>query len=108
VTVYLRNNTIDAYLRDTAGVAQIVHGTFDEFEKISNLAKTHDIVINVGSSWDVGLSEAILDGQSKREAGTKTTLIHMSGTGNFVETKWSDGATHAEAKVWSVSTYPKK
>jgi hypothetical protein len=55
VTVYLRNKALDSYLTETAGVKRIVHGTFDEKEKIVALAKEHDVVINVGSSWDVGL-----------------------------------------------------
>ncbi|KAF2429670.1 hypothetical protein EJ08DRAFT_717078 [Tothia fuscella] len=100
LTVYLRNATIDTYLRATVGVSRIEHGTYDEVERIASLAKDHDIVINVGSSWDTGLSEAIVDGLSKRDSGKKTILIHMSGTGNFVETRWNDGATHAESKIW--------
>jgi nucleoside-diphosphate-sugar epimerase len=103
VTVYLRNTDIDTYLYETAGVSRIVHGTYDEGQKISSLAEEHDIVINVGSSWDVGLSESIVEGLQKRERGKKTTLIHMSGTGNFVETRWEDGAHHEEAKIWDDS-----
>jgi hypothetical protein len=106
VTVYLRNSNIDDYLSSTAGVSRIVHGTYDEASKISSLAKEHDIVINVGSSWDVGLSEAIVAGLNEREDGKKTTLIHMSGTGNFVETRWKDGAHHDDAKIWRVSSVP--
>jgi hypothetical protein len=103
VTVYLRNANIDTYLSSIAGATRIVHGTYSEASKISTLAKEHDIVINVGSSWDVGLSEAIVAGLNEREDGKKTILIHMSGTGNFVETRWEDGAHHDDAKIWSVS-----
>ncbi|KAJ9607273.1 hypothetical protein H2200_008346 [Cladophialophora chaetospira] len=100
VTVFLRNTSLDTYLHDTASVRRIVHGTFDEKDKIVALAKEHDIVINVGSSWDVGLSEAIVEGLNQQPEGKKTTLIHMSGTGNFVDKRWKDGASHPEAKVW--------
>ena len=93
VTVYLRNTTINEYLTSTAKVSRIVHGSFSE----------HDIVINVGSSWDLGLTEAIVEGLKKRPAESKTILIHMSETGNFVEKRWNDGTHHAEAKIWSVS-----
>jgi hypothetical protein len=103
VTVYLRNTAIDTYLTQTAGVKRIVHGTFDEHEKISALAQEHDIVINVGSSWDVPLSEAILKGLKQRPDGKKTTLIHMSGTANFVDESRADGGHNENAKVWNVS-----
>jgi len=93
VTVYLRNTTINEYLTSTAKVSRIVHGSFSE----------HDIVINVGSSWDLGLTEAIVEGLKKRPAESKTILIHMSETGNFVEKRWNDGTHHVEAKIWSVS-----
>ncbi len=77
---------------------RVVHGTFDEREKVVALAKEHDIVINVASSWDVPLSEAIVEGLRQQPEGKKTTLIHMSGTGNFVDKRWTDGARHEEAK----------
>jgi hypothetical protein len=84
-------------------VKRIVHGSFDEKDKIVALAKEHDIVINVGSSWDVPLSEYIAEGLRQQPEGKKRTLIHMSGTGNFVDKRWVDGSSHAEAKVWDVS-----
>jgi hypothetical protein len=107
VTVYLRNANIDDYLSSTAGASRIVHGSYSEASKISSLAKEHDIVINVGSSWDVGLSEAIVAGLNERDEDKKSILIHMSGTGNFVETRWKDGAHHDDSKVWSVSLFPR-
>ncbi|KIW78506.1 hypothetical protein Z517_08343 [Fonsecaea pedrosoi CBS 271.37] len=100
VTVFLRNNTLDKYLYETAGVKRIVHGTFDEKDKITALAREHDIVINVGSSWDVPLSEAVVAGLNQQPQEKKKTLIHMSGTGNFVDKRWTDGAFHAETKIW--------
>lgn len=103
VTVYLRNTSIDDYLTRIADIAQIVHGTFDEHAKITALAKEHDIVINVGSSWDVGLTESIIEGLKKMPADAKTILIHMSGTGNFVGKRWNDWLHHAESKIWNVS-----
>jgi hypothetical protein len=101
--VYLRNTKLDTYLTQTAGVHRIVHGTYDELDKVASLAKEHDIVINVGSSWDTKLSEAIVAGLNQRPDDKKTTLIHMSGAGNFVDATWTDGAFHEEAKIWNVS-----
>ena len=103
ITLYLRNTNLDAYLTATASVARIVHGTFDEVTKISSLAAEHDIIINVGSSWDVGLSEAIISGLKKEKNGEGKVLIHMSGTGNWVDETWKDGASHEGTKVWDVS-----
>lgn len=100
VTVFLRNKAIDKYLYETAGVKRVVHGTFDEKDKIVALAKEHDIVINLGSSWDVPLSESIVEGLNQQPEGKKKTLIHMSGTGNFVDKTWIDGSHHPGAKVW--------
>jgi hypothetical protein len=101
-TVYLRNNKIDDYLAKTVGVHKIVHGSYDEVDKIAALAKEHEIVINVGSSWDEGLSEAIIKGLKQRPKDSIKILIHMSGTGNFVDKRWTDGAHHEESKTWRV------
>ena len=103
VTVFLRNTTLDDYLYKTAGAKRVVHGAFDETEKIVALAREHDVVVNVGSSWDVPLSEAIVEGLIQQPEGKKRTLIHMSGAGNFADKRWIDGAHHAESKIWHVS-----
>lgn len=104
VTVYVRNTSIDNYLTTTAGVARVVHGDFSEHAKIKALAEEHDMVINIGSSGDLSFTEAIIEGLKKRPAESKSVLIHMSGTGNFMDTRWNDGSHHSESKVWSVST----
>lgn len=101
--MFLRNKSLDTYLYDTARVSRVVHGTFDEKDKIIALAKEHDIVINLGSSWDVPLSEAIVEGLNQQPEGKKKSLIHMSGAGNFVDKRWTDGSFHEETKIWSVS-----
>jgi N-acetyl-gamma-glutamylphosphate reductase len=103
ITLYLRNAKLDSYLTTTASAAKIVHGTFDETNKISALAAEHDIVINVGSSWDVGLSEAIIAGLKKEGNGEGKVLIHMSGTGNWVDETFMDGSSHESTKIWDVS-----
>jgi hypothetical protein len=102
LTVYLRNKEVDDYMTSTVGVDKIVHGDFSEAGKISALAKEHDIVINIGSSWLVPLSEAIVAGLSQKPAGTKPILIHISGAGNFID-HWTTGEANPNAKVWNVS-----
>ena len=104
VTVLVRNTTIDEYLTTTAGVARVEHGDFSQLAKIEALAEEHDIVINVGSSGDDAVTLAIMEGLKKRPMDAKSVLIHMSGTGNFLNTEWNDGAHHPGSKVWSVST----
>lgn len=49
------------------------------------------------------LSEAIVKGLKQRPEGKKTTLIHMSGTGNFVDEGTADNAHNENAKVWNIS-----
>jgi hypothetical protein len=105
LTVYLRNKDVDDYMTLTVGVDRIVHGTFSEAEKISALAKEHDIVINIGSSWQVPLSEAIIAGLHQKPAGSKPILIHISGAGNFID-HWTTGEANPNAKVWNVSFTP--
>ena len=106
VTVYIRDTekaTID-YLTKSVGVNRIVHGDFSESEKISKLAAEHEIVINCGSSWDVPLTQSIIRGLKARtaEGKKKPSLIHVSGTGNFVDER-KDGKYAGDSKVWSVS-----
>lgn len=102
LTVYLRNQDVDDYMTLTVGVDRIVHGTFSEAEKISTLAKEHDIVINIGSSWQVPLPEAIIAGLHQKPAGSKPILIHISGAGNFID-HGTTGEANPNAKVWNVS-----
>ncbi|TAQ84489.1 hypothetical protein B7494_g7180 [Chlorociboria aeruginascens] len=89
--------------KKTSAVARVVHGEFSEHAKTKALAEEHDIVINVGSSGDDSVTEAIMEGLKKRPAKSKSVLIHMSGTGNFLNTHWNDGSHHSESKVWSVN-----
>jgi uncharacterized protein YbjT (DUF2867 family) len=110
LTVYIRNTSSDVheYLKNTIGVDTIVTGDFSETDKISKLASSHDIVFNCGSSWDVGLTKAIIDGlvQKYDEGKGKGGLIHTSGTGNFVDGRKDGkyaGPGAGDSKVWSVS-----
>jgi nucleoside-diphosphate-sugar epimerase len=73
----------DQALQDL-GVA-IVHGTYADHTEIEQLVSQHSIVVNVGSSWDTGLTEAILHGAQVESGKKKKVLIHMSGAGNFVD-----------------------
>lgn len=111
LTVYIRSTSpeLHDYLSKKVGVDRIVIGDFSEAEKISKLASEHDVVINCGSSWDVPLTEAIIAGLVKRseEGKGKGRLIHVSGTGNFVDGRKDGryaGPGVGDSKVWSVSS----
>jgi hypothetical protein len=108
LTVYLRNKGVDEYMTSTVGVDRIVHGDFSEAEKITSLAKEHDIVINIGSSWMVELSEAIVAGLKQKPAGArKPILIHISGAGNYID-EGKSGDFNPNAKVWNVSAFSRE
>ena len=101
VTVYVRNTQVDEYLKSNLGANRIVHGTFEESEKIRALAKEHEFVINAGSSFDPVLSAAIIAGLKERPAKSKGTLLHISGAGNFID-GGTTGVANPSGKVWNV------
>ena len=102
MTVYVRNAEADDYFKSNLGVNRIVHGMFEESDKIRALAKEHEFVINAGSSFDPTLSAAIIDGLKGRPAESKGTLIHISGCGNFMY-RGTTGVANPNGKVWNVS-----
>lgn len=84
LTVYIRNPEPDEYMTKTVGVDKIVHGEFDDTEKISALAAEHDIVVDC--SWhNLSLTRAIIAGLKQRPAGSTRILHHVSGAGNFID-----------------------
>jgi nucleoside-diphosphate-sugar epimerase len=110
LTVYVRDtsDSVKAYLTESVHVDRIVYGDFSEAEKISKLAAEHEIVINCGSSWDVPLAKAINAGLKVRfeDGKGKATLVHISGTGNFVDERKDGsfgGAPIGNSKAWNVS-----
>jgi thioester reductase-like protein len=110
LTVYVRDTSakLHEYLSSKIGVDKIVNGDFSEASKISKLASEHDVVINCGSSWDMGLTNAIIEGLVTKydEGKGKGRLIHVSGTGNFVDGRKDGkyaGPGAGDSKVWSVS-----
>lgn len=101
VTVYVRNIQVDDYLKLNLGANRVVHGAFDEADKIRALAKEHQLVINAGSSFDPTLSAAIIAGLKERPTESKGTLIHISGCGNFLD-GGTTGVANPIGKVWNV------
>lgn len=102
LTVFYRNPNADRYFTSEVQAERIVHGTFDESEKIKALSKEHDIVINAASSFDPTLTEPIIAGLTEN-SNPKPVLIHLSGGGNFID-HGKTGAFNASSKVWNVSS----
>lgn len=102
LTVYFRNPEADTYFNTVVKADRIVHGTFEDATKLSDLAAEHDVVINSGSSFDPDLTRAIVDGMKRRKGSEKGTLVHISGGGNFIDRR-TDGKFNATSKVWNVS-----
>jgi len=102
LTVFIRSTTVDEYFKSTAGADRIVHGSFSDKEQVRSLSKEHDIVINSASSFDGELINLIISGMEERPDGSKGTLIHLSGTGNFID-HGITGNFNPESKVWNVS-----
>lgn len=84
ITAYLRSTALDAAL-SALGNVTIVHGTFEEYGRIEDLSATHSIIINCAASFNVPVTEAILKGIHATKSSSKPILLHLSGTGNFVD-----------------------
>ena len=87
ITAYLRSTALDSALT-TLGNTTIIHGTFEEHDRIETLAASHSIIINCAASFNPPLSSAILKGIENTnavKAPRKPILLHLSGAGNFVD-----------------------
>ena len=88
LTLYLRSTTLDEALRGLGNVT-VEHGTFEEFDRVEELASKHEIIINCAASFNPPLSAAILKGIERNDVvkapHKRPILLHLSGTGNFVD-----------------------
>lgn len=84
--------------------AEPVQGTFAEHTKLTNISSASDIVVNAADSDDAALTAALLLGlrQKKDEGRGIGTLLHISGTGLFLDGS-RDGRSNPNGKVWDVS-----
>ena len=64
-------------------------------------SKEHDIVINAITSFDGDFVANIMLGMEERSEDSKGTLIHVSGTGNFID-YGKAGDFNPKSKVWNV------
>jgi len=100
LTAFFRNSFADEYFRSTACVDRIVHGSFSDTELVRTLSKEHDIVVNAASSFDGDFVNVIISGMEEHPASNKGTLIHLSGTGNFIDFG-TTGNFNPKSKVWN-------
>ena len=87
ITAYLRSTALDEAL-SALGNVTIIHGTFEEYDRIEQLAASHAIVINCAASFNPPLTSVILKGIRNTGAvksSKRPILLHLSGTGNFVD-----------------------
>jgi hypothetical protein len=88
---------LDGVLRGL-GNTTIVHGTFDQLDKIERLASSHPFVFNFAASMNVPVTEAIIRGARTRKVQTGATSVvyHLSGAGNFVDNSKSGDYIHTD------------
>lgn len=87
------------------GVRTVI-GTFDNHDTLEQLASEADIVINTADCDDVTLNADLLRGIKKRwqSSGKVGTLIHTSGTVNFMDGS-KEGKFNKDSKVWTVRSF---
>jgi len=100
LTVFLRNTSVDNWFKSTAKADRIVHGSISDTELVQSLSKEHDIVINAITSFDGDFVDVIISGMEERPESSKGTLVHISGTGNFIDYGTS-GNFNPDSKVWN-------
>ncbi|KAH0831669.1 hypothetical protein AYO21_01867 [Fonsecaea monophora] len=100
LTVFVRNSNVDEWFKTTANVDRIVYGTISDTELVRSLSKEHDIVINAITSFDGDFVKNIIAGMEERPEQSKGTLVHISGTGNFID-HGTTGSFNPDGKVWN-------
>ncbi|EXJ69102.1 uncharacterized protein A1O5_08037 [Cladophialophora psammophila CBS 110553] len=100
LTVFLRNTNVDEWFRATVNADRIVHGSISDIDLVRSLSWEHDIVVNAISSFDGGFINNVISGMEDRPEHAKGTLIHISGTGNFIDNGKS-GNFNPDSKVWN-------
>ncbi len=101
LTVFVRNTKVDEWFKSTAKVDRIVHGSISDTDLVRSQSKGHDIVINAITSFDGDVVANIISGMEERPEESKGTLIHVSGTGDFIDYGKS-GDFNPKSKVWNV------
>ena len=81
---------------------EVLEGTLDDFDVISQKAEEVDIVIHLAHSDHLPSVEAVLDGLTKQKAKNperKPIYLHMSGMGIIVDNVYGQRVDHV--KEWT-------
>ncbi|KAJ7618783.1 NAD(P)-binding protein [Roridomyces roridus] len=83
ITVLVRSSIKVQQLRSLNLGVNVVAGSHEDAELVERLASEADVVFSLADCDDLPAAEAVLRGLEKRHqtTGTKSVLIHMSGTG---------------------------
>ncbi|KAJ9609847.1 hypothetical protein H2200_006176 [Cladophialophora chaetospira] len=100
LTVFVRNTKVDEWFEATAKADRIVHGSISDTDLVRSLSKEHDIVVNAITSFDGDFIANVIAGMEERPEDSKGTLVHVSGTGNFID-NGTTGAFNPNGKVWN-------
>lgn len=80
---------------------RVESGDFSDYEKIKCLSKEHDVAFNAGSSFTPDVVTAIVAGFKEKSGTSKGKLVHISGSGNFIDFG-TTGEFNPDSKVWNV------
>ncbi|KAK8002767.1 hypothetical protein PG989_002486 [Apiospora arundinis] len=96
VTAFTRSKEHAAKLTDT-GAKNVVLGSLDDKQLISDEVTKHDIVLHIASADHAASAEAVLDGVQRRaDKGQSTIYIHTSGTKPEEINALPDNAPHRQ------------
>ena len=85
ITAFLRSSALDNALENLGNVT-VVHGDFEEHDKLAELSASHSIIIDCAASFFPQVTEDILRGvRQTKFPKPPPILLHLSGTGNFVD-----------------------
>lgn len=84
--------------------SDVVLSSHDDHDLVSRLSAGAEIIVNAADSDDVGLLDALLEGQKKRKAEGNSTgvFVHVSG-GSIFSDGSKAGKDDPSSKVWTVS-----
>ncbi|EXJ81067.1 hypothetical protein A1O3_07355 [Capronia epimyces CBS 606.96] len=99
LTVFVRSPAAESYFK-SAAVDRIVYGSFSDTDLVRSLSKEHDIVINAATSFDGDFITQVIAAMEEKPEHSKGTLIHLSGTGNFID-HGTTGSFNPDSKVWN-------
>jgi nucleoside-diphosphate-sugar epimerase len=100
LTALIRPGSTKATQLRTLGV-QTLAGSFEDATLLASLAGQYDIVLDMADSAKPDVTKALVEGMKARPKG-QGVLIHLTGTGNFLDGK-GIGEFDKSGKVWDVS-----